>query len=418
MVEKVKLTAERVLAFALPAEGERIIGDAEVPGLLVRLRAGGSRTYVVRFRPGGGRGAQQRRVSVGDVAAVPLAEARRIARALVGAVAGGADPVATRRAATRREEARLSRVLDAYERDCLARGVTRPAERPATLRRELLPRLGRDADLGGITRAQFVAAFEAVAASGRPGLAKELRTRVSVLLNFAVGRGLIAANVLAGHRAPRTTRAEALVQHGRALALPEAAAVWRAAGAGRDPIFAAFVRGLMLTGCRRGEWSQARRAWIEHVDGKPFMILPAAVTKSGRPHPVPLPPDLFATLDSLPRFAADPDLIFPSRITGRPMQGWSKLLPRVVKAAGVGAFSLHDLRRTFRSGLTTLGVPADLAEMMVAHRPRDVLLSIYDRAERLPERFEAATRWADALAAAVAEAERRAKGGMIPAYEA
>jgi len=78
------------------------------------------------------------------------------------------------------------------------------------------------------------------------------------------------------------------------------------------------------------------------------------------------------------------------------MTGWSKRHPELVRLSGV-AFTLHDCRRTFRSGLSRLGVETELAEMMLNHTRAD-LLERYDREPRWEERMVAARHWADHVA--------------------
>jgi integrase len=84
-----------------------------------------------------------------------------------------------------------------------------------------------------------------------------------------------------------------------------------------------------------------------------------------------------------------------------PISGWSKLEPKLRVQAGLTEdWTLHDLRRTFRSGMTRLGVEPDVAEIMLNHRP-DTLRSIYDRDPRLDARRDAAERWANHVQAVV-----------------
>src|ERR1019366_4043122 len=49
------------------------------------------------------------------------------------------------------------------------------------------------------------------------------------------------------------------------------------------------------------------------------------------------------------------------------LSGFSKLLSRVSKAAGVTGWSWHDLRRTARSGMARLGVSREAAEAALNH---------------------------------------------------
>lgn len=68
------------------------------------------------------------------------------------------------------------------------------------------------------------------------------------------------------------------------------------------------------------------------------------------------------------------------------MSGWSKIMdpndhrtkgdtttctPGFVKASGVH-FTLHDLRRTFRTGLSRLGVDREIAELALGHAREDL----------------------------------------------
>ena len=68
-----KLTKSSVGALQLPRDkADAIYFDDDLPGFGVRLRAGGRRTWIVQFRVG----ARQRRLTIGNVAALDAAEAR------------------------------------------------------------------------------------------------------------------------------------------------------------------------------------------------------------------------------------------------------------------------------------------------------------------------------------------------------
>lgn len=59
------------------------------------------------------------------------------------------------------------------------------------------------------------------------------------------------------------------------------------------------------------------------------------------------------------------------------MSGWNKMLARLVKDSGV-KFTLHDLRRSFRTGLSQIGIDTETAELALGHA-REHLVEIYDR---------------------------------------
>jgi integrase len=108
-----------------------------------------------------------------------------------------------------------------------------------------------------------------------------------------------------------------------------------------------------------------------------------------------VPGELAVVLRELPRLAGT-DLVFPGR-GGKPMGGWTRRLAPIQAAtarAGLARWTLHDLRRTVRTGLGRLGVDAEIAELMLNHAPGDELAAIYDRGEYQQQRVEAADRWA------------------------
>jgi integrase len=60
---------------------------------------------------------------------------------------------------------------------------------------------------------------------------------------------------------------------------------------------------------------------------------------------------------------------------------------------GIASFGAHDLRRTMRTGLVRLGVSTELAERIIGHKPRNVLIQTYDLYDRIPERRKALMLW-------------------------
>ena len=75
----------------LPSDkADAVYYDDELDGFGVRIRAGGSRNYVVRYRLGG----LERRHTIGSVSVLSVEEARRKARKVLVAVDEGRDPTA------------------------------------------------------------------------------------------------------------------------------------------------------------------------------------------------------------------------------------------------------------------------------------------------------------------------------------
>ena len=84
----VKLTPTTIRRLALPeGQFDKTYFDSELPNFGVRVRAGGSRTYVVQYKIGG----RHRRMPLGPVSTLDLGKARATARDLLAAVRLGRD---------------------------------------------------------------------------------------------------------------------------------------------------------------------------------------------------------------------------------------------------------------------------------------------------------------------------------------
>src|SRR3954470_13393086 len=289
-----------------PDKAHVLLWDSERPGLAVRVYPSGRKVFTVLYRTPGGRKGRLRWLTVGEVGAVSLADAREAAGAHLGAVAKGRDPAAERREGARQARALLGPAIDRYGEELERRQVVRARETVSMLKRELLRPLG-DVDMAGLGRAALVERIEAIEREGLRGKAKDFRAKAGAFLNWAASSGLIPANPLAGWRRPRRTRAERLERAGRALPDAELPILWRAAEACLDPVFGAYVRFLLLTGQRRTETALMRWPDVDPAAGA--WTIPAEVTKAGRVHRVPLPPEALALLGTLPRLAGS-DLVF------------------------------------------------------------------------------------------------------------
>jgi hypothetical protein len=106
-----KLTQKTVAALTL-AEGktETIVFDDDLSGFGIRIRAGGSRTWVYQFKIGD----QHRRITLGSLAALTPARARESAAELYAAVRLGRDPAGEKFEGRVRAAETMAAVLPAY----------------------------------------------------------------------------------------------------------------------------------------------------------------------------------------------------------------------------------------------------------------------------------------------------------------
>ena len=95
-----------------------------------------------------------------------------------------------------------------------------------------------------------------------------------------------------------------------------------------------------------------------------------------------------------------PDKAMTAHALARAMSRLAEKLIGVV--AGVKSWkadrpSPHDLRRTFRTRLPQIGVPADIRDRLMNHIPTDVGSKHYDRYEYLDEKRAALLSWQQTL---------------------
>nr|WP_031215818.1 tyrosine-type recombinase/integrase [Mesorhizobium sp. LSHC424B00] len=283
----------------------------------------------------------------------------------------------------------MSVLLDRYEADLKRRKYVAWKMVMSLLRRRLKKHAEKDiAELKGT---DFAAIVETLERTGMQGAADEFRSRCRAFLAFCqVKAKVIDANPLYGYRRQRATRSDRLAKtkHGRALSDDELVRVWNAALPAT--VFGRFVRFLILTGCRRGEGAGLERKMLDRRNPKAVAVnLPATFVKQGRGHTLGVSKQLDALFALCPVDSRS-DLMFPSARTGGLMSGWNKMTAALVKESGVD-FTFHDLRRTFRTGLSRLGIDTETAELSLGHA-RENLIEIYDRdngADRVRTAFEA-----------------------------
>jgi integrase len=148
--------------------------------------------------------------------------------------------------------------------------------------------------------------------------------------------------------------------------------------------FATIVKLLILSGQRRGEIATLEMSFFTDD----LCVLPASLTKNGREHRFPIS-TLFGELVASARArSAASSFIFPARSRApKPFNSWSNSKTALDEMCGVKDWTLHDLRRTFRTMHARIGTPPHIAERLINHVngvASDVEL-IYDLHTYLPE---------------------------------
>ena len=394
-----KLTVARINAAEIPpGKAEIKLWDGAVNGLCLRIFAGGGRSWVYRYRSGGGgRSAKIRTIKLGAYPALTIDAARDAARTHAGEIAKGHDPAEVRHEQRRSEKATLGHLLainGPYERSLKARHIVMVKEILSSLRRGLVKLM--PVDIAKLSRRDLVEALGQL--DHLPGAQIELRKHTRGMLEWAVNHGLVFANVLAGMRVAPLTRAQRLQQASkrRALIDSDIIKVWHAAD--RSGSFGILVQLALLSGMRRNELATLRWSNI-HSDR---IVLPAAMTKTGVIYEVPLTDLMASILKRQPRSTSP--LVFPSNCTGGPLGSWNQSKMALMHKADAGQWTLHDLRRTCRTLMSRLGVPEPIAELAIGH-VKASLVALYNMDEQWNGRVDAFRRVSDHIARATSASE-------------
>jgi integrase len=265
-----------------------------------------------------------------------------------------------------------------YQRSLEARGIVNTKKVMSVLRRGLAKHA--NIDVARLTRRDLVETLDAL--NDRPGARRELKKHLRVLLEWCVNAGLAPGNAIAGWRAPPKSRSQRLEEASKRRALDDdaIAKVWCAAE--RHGQYGSIVRLALLTAMRRSELAHLR--WNDVIDDR-LIVVPERA-KTGTQHEIPLTSMMRDIIARQPRTISP--LLFPGRVKGKPLDGWSLWKKALVTDAGAGHFTLHDCRRTCRTLMSRLNVAENIAELAIGHTPKG-LIGVYDRAERWVERREA-----------------------------
>jgi integrase len=168
----------------------------------------------------------------------------------------------------------------------------------------------------------------------------------------------------------------------------------------RQPRLAYVIELLLLTAARRGELCAAKWAHID-LQAKTWHV-PSENSKTEKPYTIPLADRGVELLEKLQKRAGRSVWVLPGTDPSKHLEprlltrGLAKCLKRF-NEAGIKDFTLHDLRRTCRSGLSALGIATHVAEMVLNHAQSGIV-GTYDVHHFLPEMRQALERWATHLA--------------------
>jgi integrase len=403
--------------------------DTQQPGLIVRVLPSGRIEFAIRYRIHG----KRRRLKLGEYPAVSLATARKRARQAQSAIDNGADPARDRQAAKATPTDTVKTLAADYLKKHARKFKRSADEDERILTVDVLPKWG-DRSVRDLTRRDVRALVDGVVDRGAPVLANRVLALVRKMLNFAVDHDWIEANPAA-----RITKPTREVSRERVLSDDEIRRFWRvlehfptteerpapgrkaAKGKKDDPIcpvspaLAALLKVRLLTGQRGGELVKMKWADVDLDAG--WWTIPAADTKNGEPHRVPLV-ERVKTIIKAQQTDDEADdeakeFVFVGR--GASLRDRAKKAPAAIaKALGVD-FRGHDLRRTAATRMAATGIPRDHIAKVLNHVEGGARATrVYDRHSYDAEKRMALDAWDRALTAVL----ERTDAGKVLSFTA
>ena len=435
------LTAKAIEALKA-GETRYAVRDDGTPGLELRIAKGAVKTFAIRYSLADG---TRRRMNLGRWPAMDLKNAREAALAAMSEVAKGGDPALKRQTARHAAKTKDVRTMDDLAKALFEAGGVRPSTmeyRKWLWAKHLKPRLG-NARLSDVAPGAVRREIREIGVAAGPTTGNRSLGLLQRMFNFGVDEEHLTANPLARIKPlfDETSRA-------RVLTDDELKRLWNTAKRTLEPsrtgekdraelavsrAMAIAVLLCLVTGQRGGEVSGMVRGELDLKEKT--WLLPAARSKSGREHLIPLSAkaiDLIQEALTLAEFrlagkkkskngAGDQDAqrrplptdpVFPSpRGANRPVERLSltRAMARLTELAEVEDATPHDLRRTMATMMASerIGVLTEVVSRVLNHAPPGLgVTGIYNRHAYVAEKRRALEAWEGLLLDIVGEQER------------
>ncbi len=347
---------EKRIRDAKPGPKARVIWDATVKGLGVRIFPSGAKAYVLSYRVD----ARKRLATLARCSEISLREAReRAGRELAAIRDGEPDPLRRRNeaAAAPTMNDGLDRFFGEYVPRRIADGRMSDRTRydyEKQANRTIRPALG-DMKIAAVTRHDV----ERAVAKRGPVQRSRTLALLSRLFNL-----FETWELRPQHTNPCRGIEKAREEPRDRVLAPSEIEVLSSALASSDELFAvAAIRFLTLTGWRSGEALALRWENVNFETGE--ALLPS--TKAGR-QTRPLGAAVLAMLADLPRVNENPYVFAGARGVAIGYRKVRIVFAEACEAAGLADVRLHDLRRSVATTAAAAGLPVFLLRDLLGHK--------------------------------------------------
>jgi len=369
-----------------------LYGDGN--GLYLQVSQFGTKAWLYRFMRDG----VARKMGLGPLHTVSLADARQRATEARRMALDGIDPIAHRdakRAAAKLEAAKAMTFEQCAEKYIAAhsdswRNDKHRAQWGSTLKTYVYPVIG-ELPVAAIDTGLVLKVIEPIW-NEKPDTAGRVRGRIEAVLSWATVREYRAGDNPARWRGhldnvlPKRSKVRA-VKHHEALPYVEIPAFMAELNS-KDFLSARALEFTILTAVRTSEAIGAK--WDEFDLDAKIWTVPGARMKSGRDHRVPLSPRVLEILSALPR---EGQFVFAGAKAGKPLSNMAMLeLVRGMKGNGL---TVHGFRSTFRDWAADRTSYANhVVEMALAHTVKDAVEKAYRRGDLFEKRARLMDEWA------------------------
>ena len=334
-----------------------ILWDHEVKGLGLRITPNDVRTWVLSYRVHG----RKHIMKVGRFGQpLTLPKARRKAIRELGRIDDGNDPLEEKRAQQREaaEAKTVSELCDTYLDRHAVNNKSEATDR-SCIEYHIRPKLGR-IRLDGLTRVRVQQFYREIGATA-PYQANRTLGVLSSMWNLADEWGFVAEGSPNPAKMSKKLKFRGKRRE-RPITSEEKPRLLAAIDAEPDPYIRVFFTVLLLTGLRKNELLEAKRADLDPQ--RQTLRLPD--TKAGKPRHKWLPSAAVDLLLTLPLSVSSH--LFPSpRLPGEPRYDVRTAWDRIRANAEVEDLRIHDIRHSVATWLADEGVPAQTIQQALGH---------------------------------------------------
>ena len=337
------------------------IWDSQIKGFGVRVSSAGRKTYILKYRAGGGRAGQQRWLTLGTHGSITCEQAREKAVKLLAEIADGKDPQKIK--FDYREAPKTQDLWDKYEKEHLP--TKKPKSQEEDIRNwknEIAPKLANKKikDVNRQDIEKILLSFK-----DRPYLGNRVYALISKMMNLAEywefrnphSNPCLHVKKYKEEKRERYLNKAELEKLGEVLSFFEAKSKI-------NLYTSSAIKLLLLTGARVSEILTAKWEWVDwekrtinlpdsKTGKKPLFLSSSAI-------------DILNKLKNIPEIDDNPYIIRGFKANSH-MNCISKAWQRIRKEAGIEDVRIHDLRHTVASIAVGQGANLPIIGRLLGH---------------------------------------------------